>query len=168
MSSGRIIPLKRGRMGTMQGIYVPANPEKYIGEGDIRLRSSWEMTFARMCDDDPNVICWNSEGMVIPYIKPSTGRQHKYYMDFVVRRKVNGVVKDFAIEIKPHAERKMPRKPRKKTAKALANYQRKIVTYETNMAKWNFANIYCKKRGIIFMIMDEYDLKLKTKPESRK
>jgi hypothetical protein len=28
-----------------QGIYIPKHPEKYVGKGSIKFRSSWEHAF---------------------------------------------------------------------------------------------------------------------------
>jgi len=33
-----------------QGIFVPKNPEKYIGNHKPKYRSGWEFTFMQFCD----------------------------------------------------------------------------------------------------------------------
>ena len=53
-----------------QGVYIPKHPEKVVG-GEIIARSSWEMAFARWCDDSPSVIEWGSEVCAIQYRNPA-------------------------------------------------------------------------------------------------
>jgi hypothetical protein len=39
----------------------------------------------KMLDANENILEWSSEGIAIPYVKPTTGRVHRYYPDFWVR-----------------------------------------------------------------------------------
>jgi len=67
----------------LQGVYRPRHPEKYKGNiNDIIYRSSYELQFMHYCDSNPSIIHWGSEEVVIPYLKPTDNRIHKYYLDF--------------------------------------------------------------------------------------
>ncbi len=59
------LPLKRDKRFN-QGIYRPKNADKFIGETAI-FRSGLELKFFRFCDNNPNVVKWGSENIVIPY-----------------------------------------------------------------------------------------------------
>ena len=65
-----------------QGIYQVKNDQKYVGSKSPRFRSSWELTFMRMCDSHPSIIQWSSEPVRIPYKHPFTGKQSMYVPDF--------------------------------------------------------------------------------------
>ena len=67
-----------------QGVYHIKNPEKYIGHGSPRYRSSWEFTFMMFCDNNPSVQQWASESIKIPYRDPLTGKPTVYVPDFLI------------------------------------------------------------------------------------
>ena len=69
-----------------QGIFVPRNPDKYIGNHTPRYRSGWEFTFMQFCDGNKNVIKWASESIRIPYRHPLTGKVTNYIPDFFIKR----------------------------------------------------------------------------------
>ena len=49
--------------------WEPKNPDKYAGDvNNIISRSGWETKFFNWCDNNPSVIAWNSEEVVVPYI----------------------------------------------------------------------------------------------------
>ena len=60
------------------GNFKPKNPEKYIGVGAIRWRSSWEFSVMKMCDENPAIKQWASESVKIPYKDPLTGKATIY------------------------------------------------------------------------------------------
>ena len=62
-----------------QGIFIPSNKEKFLGTKAI-YRSGLELKFMRFCDNNPNVVKWGSENVIIPYISPLDGRGHRYYV----------------------------------------------------------------------------------------
>ncbi len=67
------------------GKYNVKNKSKY--KGDFRKvvwRSSWEYRFMKWADNSSKVLWWNSEEIVIPYLKPTTGRIHRYFPDFLI------------------------------------------------------------------------------------
>ena len=71
-----------------KGKYKPRNRSKYKGDPTkIIYRSLWERRFMVWCDENPNVIKWASEEVVIPYRSPLDRRIHKYYPDFWVKTK---------------------------------------------------------------------------------
>nr|BCU99883.1 MAG: hypothetical protein CM15mV30_1880 [uncultured marine virus] len=54
-----------------KGRYTPLNPKKYKGNPTtIIYRSLMERRFMRYCDTHENIIQWNSEECVIPYVSP--------------------------------------------------------------------------------------------------
>ena len=75
-----------------KGKFHPINREKYRGDvTTITYRSLWERKVMKTLDENPDVIEWASEEIVIPYIKvlksnnkfsfvelkPITGRKHQ-------------------------------------------------------------------------------------------
>ena len=83
-----------------QGIFIPINQDKFLGTKAV-YRSGLELKFMRFCDNNPNVIKWGSENVIVPYISPLDGRAHKYYVDNFVIIKEGDQVKRYLIEIKP-------------------------------------------------------------------
>ena len=139
-----------------QGYYKPKHPEKYKGNIDnIRFLSSWELHFNKFLDNNPNILEWASEEIVIPYIKPTDGKVHKYYPDYWIKYKDrNGNIIQEIIEVKPDAQTKPPKKRGKKKKVQL----RESVTYAINVAKWKHAAAYCKKHGLKFRLITEKQL----------
>ena len=71
-----------------QGKFKPINPTKYLGDPtNIIYRSSWERQCMIYFDNNPNIIQWGSEEVVIPYRSPLDKRVHRYFVDFVVKAK---------------------------------------------------------------------------------
>lgn len=139
-----------------QGIFVPTNPDKYIGESEIRYRSSWELRVCKWFDNHPSVLFWNSESLIVNYMSPVDSKMHRYYVDFVAKMKRrDGSIKTYAIEIKPEAQCNPPKNNK--------NRQRMLtetVTYVTNQAKWKTAKEYCAKLGMEFIVLTEKDIGL--------
>lgn len=108
-------------------------------------------------DKDPNVISWGSETIIVPYISPVDGRKHRYYVDFIVTKKLpNGKTQTSLIEIKPLKQTKPP----KKRAKITKAYINEINTWGVNEAKWKYAQEFCKDRGWKFEIYTEQTLNI--------
>jgi len=152
-----------GRVGKKDTIYRPKNVKKYTGNPQYCVcRSSWELIFCKWADHNPSIIEWASEPMAIPYID-RTQRDYKgmpkkrrYYPDFIVKvmnrdRKVD----TWIVEVKPHKETKPPRAGKTKSTKTKV-YEQK--TWATNQAKWQAAEILCKRRGWYFKILTEKQL----------
>lgn len=54
-----------------KGLFVPQNPQKYLGDvRKIRFMSSWELRFMQVCDMNPNVLQWGSEEFRVKYFNP--------------------------------------------------------------------------------------------------
>ena len=70
----------------------------------------------------------------------------------------SGNVKKVLVEIKPHKETMMPKKPVKRTPKSSANYDKAVGTFLINQAKWASAQAFCDKNGIDFKIITEKEL----------
>jgi len=108
------------------------------------------MTF---CDNNPNIMEWGSEEVIIPYRCPTDGRVHRYYPDFYIKVKSkSGLTSKYIIEVKPKKQTKKPTdKPKRKTAA----WKREVMTYMKNTAKWRAAENFCEDRQMKFMILTE-------------
>jgi hypothetical protein len=136
-----------------QGRFKPKNISKYKGDASkVVFRSLWERNAFRYLDENPAIVSWNSEEIVIPYKCKSDGRAHRYFPDLWFKT-IKG--KEFLIEIKPDAQTKEPRIPAKKTHRFLTE----VLTYAKNTSKWDAAEVYCAKRNWTFQIWTEHSLK---------
>ena len=139
-----------------QSVFQPRFPEKYKGTLPILLRSSWELSVARILDSNPNIISWGSESVVIPYENPLTGRISRYFVDFNLTLKdKNGSIRKFLVEIKP-AVQTIPPKPTRNTKSLL----RRQAEYVKNRAKWDAARQFAVKKNSEFVILTEKELGL--------
>ena len=142
-------------MALLQGRYKPIHPEKFKGDiNNIIYRSSWELSFLSKLDSDPDVLAVSSEEVIIPYRDPVDGRVRRYFVDFWVRKKINGEIREALIEIKPYNQTQPPVKG-KKSKKTMIN---EAFTYSLNQAKWEAARKYCKKKGWDFLVLTEREL----------
>ena len=136
-----------------QGIFTPKNQDKFIGSKAV-YRSGLELKFFRFCDDNPNVLEWGSENIIIPYISPLDHRAHRYYVDnYIAIREGSNVIK-YLVEIKPSKQTKPPTTKYRKRQHLL--YEQK--QYVINQAKWKAAKEFCKKKGFTFIILTEKEL----------
>jgi len=134
------------------GRYKVKNPDKYKGNPtQVIFRSLWERQVFRWCDENPSVLQWSSEEIIIPYRCKTDKKLHRYYPDVYIKTK-NG---EYLIEIKPKKETVPPRDRSKKTKK----YLNEVMTYIKNTSKWDAAKEYCADRGFIFDIWTEDTLK---------
>ena len=139
-----------------QGIFVPKNPNKFIGSKAI-YRSGLELKFFRFCDDNKNVKKWGSENVIVPYMSPLDNRGHKYYVDNYIEILEGNKLVKYLVEIKHSRETKPPKTKYRNRRHLL--YEQK--TFITNQAKWKAAREYSKKRGYKFIILTEKELILK-------
>lgn len=138
-----------------QGVFRPNHPEKYKGTFPIYFRSSYELKFQKWADNNPNVLTWGSETVVIPYPNPLTGRVSRYFTDFnITLRDKKGDIKTFLIEIKPSSQT-IPPTQKNKRSKTLIRQQ---AEYIKNQAKWKAASEYAEKKGMVFTILTEKHL----------
>lgn len=142
-----------------KGKFRPQNPEKYKGNSNnIIYRSSWELKAMRYFDMNPSIISWASEELVIPYLSPIDGKQHRYFPDFIVEiQKKDGRREIYLLEVKPFKETQPPKNRGKNNSRLLAE----TVTYAKNQAKWKAADIFCQTKGWKFMLITEHELGLK-------
>jgi len=142
-----------------KGKFRPKNPQKYRGDPTkIIYRSLWERNCMRYFDENPNVLKWSSEEVIVPYKSPLDGRYHRYFPDFLIRVKnKHGNLETIMIEVKPLKETKEP-KPQKRLTK---NYLYEVKTWSINKSKWEAAIEFCKDRKWKFMIITEKELGIK-------
>lgn len=135
-----------------QGYFQPRNPEKYVGDvTKIRFMSSWELSFQRFLDGNPNILRWSSEAIAIPYLKPTDGKIHKYYPDFWIEYiNKDGEVLQEVLEIKPKSQ------AGGKSVGRMSLYEK--AQYAINLAKWESCKRFCDQRGITFRILTEQEL----------
>lgn len=139
-----------------QGLYIPVNPSKYMGDvNKIVYRSSWEFKVCYKLDHADYVVGWACEQPVVPYISPKDGLPHRYFPDFlVVTLNQDGTKNITMIEVKPYREQFPPTAKGKKKSRFL----KEAVTYEVNQAKWRAARAFCDKRGWNFVILTEKEI----------
>ena len=136
-----------------QGIFTPKNQDKFIGSKAV-YRSGLELKFFRFCDDNPNVLEWGSENIIVPYISPLDNRAHRYYVDNYIAIKEGTEVVKYLVEIKPSKQTKPPTTKYRKRQHLI--YEQK--QYVINQAKWKAAKEFCKKKGLTFIILTEKEL----------
>ena len=138
-----------------KGWFRPKNPKKYKGDAtNVVYRSNWELRVMKHFDEDPNVLWWASEELVIPYRSPVDQRMHRYFPDFIAHvKQKTGKEKTIVIEIKPERQTKKPIQKRQ-----TKGFLEEAATYAINQEKWRAADIFCQKEGWDFMVLTEKDL----------
>jgi hypothetical protein len=138
------------------GKFSPKNVNKYLGDPtNIWYRSLWERRVMVHLDDNPNVVEWSNEEIVIPYLSPVDNRWHRYFPDFFARiRNRNGLLEAMILEVKPKSQ-SIPPTPKKRVTKQYIN---EVMTWGVNEAKWKAAVEYCKDRKWTFKVITEEDL----------
>lgn len=132
-----------------QGEFVPTNPKKYVGKGNPRYRSGWEWSFFQFCDQNDHVLEWASEAISIKYRHPLTGKITNYVPDVFLRyRTKNNKICTELIEIKPRKQSIIEGKMSEKARMIVA----------INHAKWQAAQIWCRRAGIVFRVLNEDSL----------
>ena len=135
-----------------QGRFALKNPSKYAGLKDPLYRSSWEFAFMRFCDESPSASKWASESVKIPYRNPLTGQMTIYVPDFMIQyTDAKGKPHVELIEVKPgnQADLQEVKKSRDRGKQA---------QYVQNMAKWEAARHWCKRKKIFFRVITEKDI----------
>lgn len=148
--------MRRKIMRYLQGKYKVRNVEKYMGDpSNVIYRSSWELKFLNWCDNNPSVVSFSSEEIVIPYKSPVDGKYHRYFVDFMIKiRTKDDITKTYLVEIKPKKQTMPPEQKQRITKQ----YITEVVTWGINQAKWKAASEYCLDRGWEFKILSEKDL----------
>lgn len=138
-----------------QGLYTPVNKQKYKGRGTPRYLSSWELKFFKWCDSNPDVLEWTSESIIIPYINPLDKKVHRYMVDNVVCLRSGDKIEKYLIEIKP---KKQTQPPTSHGNKKQSTVLYENMAYIKNIAKWESARKWCKRKGYKFQILTEEHL----------
>jgi hypothetical protein len=145
--------LKKKNPNYTQGIFTMLKREKYKGTHPCIYRSSLEYKVMRWFDNNPNVVSWGSESIIIPYISPIDNRMHRYFVDFFAHLKEqSGTIKKLIIEIKPYSQTIQPKVSKNKKNKTMIYEQTQWVT---NQAKWQAAEAWSKSKGYSFIILTE-------------
>tara|TARA_Y100001937_G_C6958604_1_gene257874 strand:- start:206 stop:640 length:435 start_codon:yes stop_codon:yes gene_type:complete len=141
-----------------RGRYIPTYPKKYKGDpSNIIYRSLWERKFMVYCDRNEKILEWGSEEFFIPYRSPLDGKIHRYFPDFYVKVRTNqNTIKKWVVEVKPKAQTRPPRTPKRKTKK----YITEVRNWAINDAKWKNAIEFCNDRNMEFIIITEDELKI--------
>ncbi len=149
------------KTGFRQGYFIPANPEKYIGDiTKIIYRSSWEKKFMILCDKSPMIVNWSSEPVAINYYSPIDNKMHKYFVDFFCSVEMNeGEIKKYLIEIKPKSQAVLEVKD-PKGFRSKEKYASHLKTIIINKAKWAAADEYAKSMGYEFKVWTEENLNI--------
>lgn len=144
-----------------QGIYKPLNREKCLNKHEVVYRSKLEQRLMLILDRNPNVISWGSENVVIPYKHPiksaqsGTPQYARYYMDFYCKLKINNVVKEMLIEVKPESQTRPPGKHGNKKSSTIL-YEN--LQWSINSAKWEAAHKFCVQKNWGFLIVTEKNI----------
>ena len=142
-----------------QGTYNIKNPTKYVGKGQPRYRSGWELSFFQFCDNNDAVLQWASEAISIPYRNPLTGKMSNYVPDiFMTYRTKNNRICAEIIEIKPRKQSLIEGR--------MSDRDRAVVA--VNHAKWDQAVKWCKKNGLVFRVITEDDMFVNSNKKKRK
>ena len=139
---------------TYKGHYTPHKAEKYSGSMPIVYRSSWELGLMKWCDQNDKVLSWGSESVIIPYYNEADKKYHRYYVDFNISFKNEGI---YLIEIKPKNKLLVPKKCQ--TGKVTKRYLREVLEYGQNYSKWKAAQKYANDHGYKFQVWTEDTLK---------
>lgn len=135
-----------------QQSYFPINESsKYKGKLPVVCRSSWEKRLCGWLVANPKVVWWSSEAFAIPYTGID-GRPHSYYPDFIAQLLDGPII---VCEVKPKYQLVPPNVPKRKTAKAVRQYNRDLDTYHTNMLKFAAAKEYVAARGWRYLLVTE-------------
>jgi hypothetical protein len=141
-------------MKTYKGKYKIKNPSKYLGDPkNVVYRSGWERSVMNWCDNNPNVVGWVSEEIVIPYLCETDKRMHRYFMDFLIKYKDGRTV---LVEVKPYKETVKPQGGQGRPRRQVLN---ETLTYIKNISKWTEAERYVADRGWTFEIWTEKELR---------
>jgi len=139
-----------------QGVFIPKHPEKYKGTQPIVYRSNPERRLMIFADNSSRIAYWQSESVPIPYIKPTDGKIHRYYIDFTFYFQENdGKLSKYLIEYKPFNQTQLPVKTPRKRDRTFLMEQ---MNYAVNQAKWKAAREFAQANGMKFLVITEKEL----------
>jgi len=158
-----------------QGNYIPKNKDKVLKlntQGGVYFRSSWEKKIMTWLDHNNNITKWGAECMRIPYQMThfdngdSKVKEHCYYPDFYYEMRIEGVLKQVVVEVKPQKEYDMVLKLTEGslnvpegTLKKLKSFEYDLKQAQKNRDKWQTMIKWCNKRGYDFIVITENHLK---------
>jgi len=132
-----------------QGRFKLKNYKKYKGNhSNIIYRSSWELSLMMWLDNNPSVIEWSSEELVIIYLCPTDNKKHRYFIDFTIKMQDQ---KEYWIEVKPKKYTSPPKISKRKSKR----YIEESFQYVKNQAKWKTAQECANRVGATFMVWTE-------------
>ena len=147
-----------------KGKFKPKHPKKYKGNPkNIIYRSLLERRFMVYLDNNPSILKWSSEEIIIPYVSPLDNRVHRYFPDFYMKYKTkDNLIVEELIEVKPFSQCSPPNPKRKltKTGRKSKRYITEVQSYIINDAKWKQAMKYCESRGWIWRIITEKEINI--------
>jgi hypothetical protein len=165
MSIKKFKPRKDKRRKT--GLFVPKNPNKYLGRLDkIWFRSGLELDFYKELDLDPKVLCWEAEPerFKVNYMSPIDKKIHTYFLDAYCKKLVGGMEREFLIEVKPKSQVLPPKPPkptgdmavdRKRNSRYKAKKKNHIIIHEKRKAAQKMA----QKMGMLYIFKTEDSIK---------
>jgi len=107
------------------------------------------------CDTNERVTKWSSEPISIKYFNVLDNKLHNYHPDYFIQIKRADELVNYLVEVKPKAQLKKPTEPKKKTKKALENYQWAYKTYVTNMCKIDALKKYAEGNNYKVLLLTE-------------
>lgn len=119
----------------------------------IIFRSRLEYFVMKWCDENPGIIKWGSESIIVPYICGTDNKVHRYFIDFVIEFSNN---EKYLIEIKPKVQTVAPKL--NKSGIVTKRYYRESLEYVKNQCKWSAAKEFAEKTGFKFKVWDEETL----------
>jgi len=145
------------RYGPTPKEYKAANVDKYSGKFPIICRSSLERKAFFSMDNNPAILKWGSESVVIKYFNPVKKRIARYYMDldFVIKDKSGATVR-YLVEIKPESQTHTPIRGKKQEK----TYINECCTWAVNLAKWRATKQFCNAKGWRFALWTELGLRI--------
>lgn len=148
--------MSKKKYGPTPKKFTPYNKEKYKGTWPIISRSSLETKAFYSMDQNPAIISWSSESLVIPYYDPGKKKKRRYYTDLTFTvLDINGLSHTYVAEIKMEIETHKPQRGKKQEK----TFLKECFTYVTNKSKWTAAKEYCDRKGYRFVLWTENGLR---------
>ena len=147
--------LNQGKLIKPLDEYMQSTKQKG-NEFYIQFKSALERIAFCYADLNPKVVKFAIEPFNIPYIKPTDGQQHRYFIDMFIEFNTGD---KFIVEIKSYNETVMPQPPKIPNPKAILNYKQALETFVVNQAKWKAAREFAAAKGLKFIILTERELR---------
>ena len=159
-----------------QGNFIPKNKDKVLklnSQGGVYYRSGWEKQIMIWLDNHKDIHLWGAECINIPYqlthFKEGDTyiKSHTYYPDFYYEMRIEGVLKQVVMEVKPQIEYNDAillqegkfEIPKDATLKKLKSLEYKFKMAQKNLEKWQTMIEWCNKKGYEFIVVTENTMK---------